>query len=201
MKSGLKVTFTQFIAMLFFCMGISCLSKDIAYAHQEQMDSVIIVDAKLALDKGDVTPALKWVNKENEGELKIAFNSTLAERVKGKAVQEAADMDFLNTIVRLYHVREGTTFTALMPAGTETNPAVIASRKALSIDSSEELLNLIANDVASGVRKRFAAMMETKKHADESVEAGREFVSAYMELVHYAERLHLDATAQMTHPK
>ena len=30
------------------------------------------------------------------------------------------------------------------------------------------------------------------KHADESVEAGREYVEAYIEYVHYVERLHGD---------
>jgi hypothetical protein len=38
-----------------------------------------------------------------------------------------------------------------------------------------------------------------KRHADDSVDAGREFVAAYVEFVHYAERLHLDATSPASH--
>ena len=32
--------------------------------------------------------------------------------------------------------------------------------------------------------------METVKHADESVAAGREFVEAYVQFTHYAEGIH-----------
>jgi hypothetical protein len=33
-----------------------------------------------------------------------------------------------------------------------------------------------------------------RKHADESVEAGREYVEAYVQYVHYVERLQVDAS-------
>lgn len=33
-----------------------------------------------------------------------------------------------------------------------------------------------------------------QKHADESVAAGREYVTAYVEFIHYVEQLHLDIT-------
>ncbi|MFN3395914.1 MAG: DUF6448 family protein, partial [Thermodesulfovibrionales bacterium] len=44
-----------------------------------------------------------------------------------------------------------------------------------------------------------AAAKETKKHADESVEAGRKFVEAYVEFTHYVERLYMDATGKTQH--
>jgi hypothetical protein len=36
-------------------------------------------------------------------------------------------------------------------------------------------------------------------HADESVEAGRAFVEAYVEFTHYVERLYLDAGGHSVH--
>jgi hypothetical protein len=43
------------------------------------------------------------------------------------------------------------------------------------------------------MRQRFSRVLETKKHINESVDAGREYVEAYVEFVHYVERLHNDA--------
>jgi len=53
--------------------------------------------------------------------------------------------------------------------------------------------------VAEGIRERFVKAYEAKKHADESVQAGREFVEAYIGFTHYVERLHLDATTGVEH--
>jgi hypothetical protein len=38
-----------------------------------------------------------------------------------------------------------------------------------------------------------------QKHADESIEAGREYVEAYVVFTHYVERLYNDATAKVEH--
>jgi hypothetical protein len=53
--------------------------------------------------------------------------------------------------------------------------------------------------IAEGIRHRFTETVEKKQHADENVAAGREFVAAYVEFVHYVERLHTDATGPAGH--
>jgi hypothetical protein len=53
---------------------------------------------------------------------------------------------------------------------------------------------MVATDVERGLRERFARAAETRRHMGESVERGREYVAAYVELMHYAERLRADAT-------
>jgi hypothetical protein len=47
--------------------------------------------------------------------------------------------------------------------------------------------------VAKGIRERFERAMAAKKHAAESVAAGREYVGAYVAFIHYVERLQADA--------
>jgi hypothetical protein len=42
-------------------------------------------------------------------------------------------------------------------------------------------------------------MMEKKKHADESVEAGREYVEAYVRYVHYVEGIHAAIASEGEH--
>ncbi len=55
-------------------------------------------------------------------------------------------------------------------------------------------MKAITNHVEEGIRERLRARLPPKKQADASVAAGREFVEANVELTHYVERLHLNAT-------
>ena len=44
--------------------------------------------------------------------------------------------------------------------------------------------------VGKGIRERFDRAVEAKKHAGENVDAGRKYVAAYVEYVHYVEGIH-----------
>ena len=55
------------------------------------------------------------------------------------------------------------------------------------------LAKMLATEIDKGLRERFGRAAEAKKHAAESVERGRAYVSAYVEFMHYVERLHGDA--------
>ena len=46
--------------------GISVLLAGSAFAHCDTTSGPIIPEAKAALEKGDVTPNLKWVKQDNE---------------------------------------------------------------------------------------------------------------------------------------
>jgi hypothetical protein len=63
----------------------------------------------------------------------------------------------------------------------------------------DDLVKAITDAVAAGIRERFAETAEAGKHADDSIEAGRDYVKAYVEFVHYSERLHLDAVGSAEH--
>ncbi len=167
-------------------------------AHCDTLDGPVVTDAKQALDKGDVTPALKWVTKENEDEIRKAFQRTLAVRAKGPEAKELADLWFFETLVRIHRAGEGAPFTGLKPAG-EVEPIVAAADKALESGSADDLAKHIAEAVVAGIRKRFAEAVKAKDHAAHSVEMGRRFVAAYVEFVHYVERLHQDAAASAAH--
>jgi len=41
-----------------------------------------------------------------------------------------------------------------------------------------------------GIKKRFNEALEKKKHTDDSVEAGRDFVEAYVQYLHFIEGIH-----------
>lgn len=157
-----------------------------AFAHCDTLDGPVVKDAKQALEKGDVTPVLKWVKKETESEIRAAFKKTLAER---KSNQDAADMKFFATLVRVHRAGEGAPFTGLKPSGS-VEPIIAGADKALETGSIDELTQEMSNHLTNGVKERFERVFELKKHKDENVKAGREYVEAYVEYVHYVEGLH-----------
>jgi hypothetical protein len=161
-------------------------------AHCDTMDGPVIMDAKVALEKSDVAPVLKWVNKDGEAEIRAAFTKTLAVRKQGADAKELADRYFFETLVRVHRAGEGAPYTGLKPAGT-VEPPVAAADKALETGKVDELVKELTGAVAEGVRQRFARAAEAKKHAEHNVAAGRGYVAAYIEFVHYVEQLHTAA--------
>lgn len=155
-------------------------------------------DGETGPEKGDVTPVLKWVQKDHEAELKEVFKRTLAVRNKGKDAQELADMYFFETLVRLHRAGEGAPYDGLKPAG-ELEPSVAAADKALETGSVEKLTKETAHLVTEGIHQRFEKTMKAKKMADKSVEQGREYVEAYVDCVHYVERSHMAAAGPDAH--
>jgi hypothetical protein len=160
-----------------------------ASAHCDTLDGPVIATARAALDKGDVTPLLKWVRPEEEKKIQAAFQKTLAMRVKGSEVKELAEMYFFETLVRIHREGEGAPYTGLKP-GEAVDPAVALADKALGNGNVDKLVNVLSNAMANGIRKRFQHARETQNHADDSVAAGRAFVESYVIFTHYVEGLH-----------
>lgn len=168
-------------------------------AHCDTMDGPVVAAAQKALQTGDVTPALKWVRPADEKEIRDLFEKTRTVRQQGADARELADRLFFETLVRVHRAGEGAPYTGLVPAGTPVEPAVALTDRALLTGSDEKLAKAIAGHVEEGIHDRFNRAAEARKHAEESVVKGREFVAAYVELTHYVERLHRDATTDAAH--
>jgi len=158
-------------------------------AHCDALDGPVVETASLALKKGDVTPILKWVAKSSEKEIRDAFALTIKVRAQGDDVRKLADTYFFETLVRVHRAGEGEPFTGLKPAGA-IDPGFLAADKALRDGSVDEVAGEMAKSVQDGLRKRFAAVMEKKKHAEHNVEAGRAYVAAYVDYAHFVEAVH-----------
>lgn len=169
-----------------------------AFAHCDTLDGPVVQTARIALEKGDVTPLLKWVQADDEKEIRTAFQKTLAVRAKGAEAKELADMYFFETLVRIHRAGEGAPYTGLKP-GEAVDPAVALADRALETGSVDKLVNVLTEAMANGIRERFQHTKETQKHADDSVAAGREFVKAYVIFTHYAEGLHATIKANAGH--
>ncbi len=160
-----------------------------ASAHCDTLDGPVVATARTALDKGDITPLLKWVRPEEEKKIQAAFQKTLTMRDKGSEVKELAEMYFFETLVRIHREGEGAPYTGLKP-GEAVDPAVALADKALGNGNVDILVNVLSNAMANGIRKRFQHARETQNHADDSIAAGREFVESYVIFTHYIEGLH-----------
>ncbi len=159
-----------------------------AFAHCDTMKGPVILEAKEALEKGDVTPVLKWVKKDNEAEIRAAFTKAVAVRAKGPEAKELADMYFLETLVRIHRAGEGAPYTGIRDEPVE---AIVAmADKALAEGSADEMIKSLNAHTAEAIREKFHKAQEAKKNKDKSVEAGREFVEAYITYMHYVEGIH-----------
>lgn len=167
-----------------------------ALAHCDTMNGPVVAAARIALQKGDVTPVLKWVKPEAEPEIRAAFARTLKVRTAGPEARNLADMYFFETLVRVHRAGEGEPYTGLKPADTDVDPAIKGADQALESGSVDALVKLVTSDIAAGIRKRFTQAMEARRHADDSVERGRDYVTAYVEYVHLVENFHLIATGK-----
>jgi hypothetical protein len=83
--------------------------------------------------------------------------------------------------VRLHRATEREPYTGLKPAGTDPGPIVKSADLALDGGSGEALVKILTDHIDRGVRERFHVAAEKKKHAGESVEAGRAYVATYVE--------------------
>jgi hypothetical protein len=121
------------------------------------------------------------------------FKRSKAVRGVTSEARELADLYFFETLVRLHRQGDGEPYTGVKPAST-IDPAIEGADRALESGSVNHVVTLVTQRAAAGIRERFTLAQTRRKHADESVAAGREYVKAYVEFIHYVEQLHLDVT-------
>lgn len=159
-------------------------------AHCDGIDGPVVQAARKALETRAVNLALIWVQEKNEPEVRAAFDKTLTVRHLGPQARELADQYFFETLVRLHRAGEGAPYTGLKPAGRDLGPAIPAADRALADASLEPLEKLMSTAVEEGLRGRFQAALAKKGFDRNNVEAGREYVEAYVLFIHYVERLY-----------
>ncbi len=187
----------RFRTLLIAVTAVS-MSPVLVWAHCDSLGGPVVQDARLALEKGEPTPVLKWVNKAHEGEIRDVFKQAMAVRNKGDDARALADRYFFETVVRVHRAGEGEGFTGLKPA-TNVDSGIVAADKALQSGSAKELTKHMSAAVAVDIQKRFAVAAERKKHAADSIEAGREYVEAYVDYIHFVESVHRLASHGASH--
>lgn len=154
-------------------------------AHCDTMNGPVIPEARAALEKGDVTPLLKWVKAEDEAEIKTAFDKTVVVRKQGPEAKELADRYFLETLIRVHRAGEGFPFTGLKDE--PVLPILALADKALEEGSPDAMIAKMQAHLGTVVREKYEAARKARADKDKSVEAGRVYVEAYVAYTHYIE--------------
>ncbi|MDO9280731.1 MAG: DUF6448 family protein [Pseudomonadota bacterium] len=157
-----------------------------AFAHCDTIEGPVVADARTALDTGRTDPVLKWVDPASEAEVHDAFTRALKVRALSPEARDVADRYFFETVVRLHRAREGEPYTGLKP-GTAVEPIVVAADAALASGDGTALVEDLESGLEAELRARLERAVAARAHKDESVDAGREFVEAYVSYVHYVE--------------
>jgi hypothetical protein len=187
MKKGPKISIKNLSGVMIAFLVIANASD--VFAHCDTLDGPVVAEARQALATGDVTPVLKWVLSDEEDNIKAAFKHTLAVRQLGDEARNLADTYFFETLVRIHRAGEGAPYSGLQP-DSSVDPAVTLADKAIEKGSVEQLTNVLNNALKSGLTSRFEEVLSSRKHADESVAEGRNYVKAYVKFTHFAEGVH-----------
>ena len=81
-------------------------------------------------------------------------------------------------------------FTGLKSAESLPEPGIVAADRALETGSPEELVIRLQKATRENIQQRFALVTAKKRYPVEDLEAGREYVKAYVEFIHYVEGLY-----------
>ena len=168
----------------------SLATPSTVFAHCDSLDGPVVRAAEKALASRDVNAVLIWVQPEAETEVRAAFERALEVRVLNAQARALADRYFFETVVRIHRAGEGAAFTGLKPAGQDLGPAIPAADRALVEGSMKPLASLLTTELSAGLQRYFGDVAETRLFDPADLAAGRRFVKAYVEYVHYVERLH-----------
>lgn len=174
------------------------LQPRVASAHCDALDGPVVNAARVALDSNDASLVLRWVPPEREAEIRAAFDRTRAVRAIGGDAKGLAETWFFETLVRIHRAGEGAPFDGLKPAG-HIEPFIAAVDRSLTNGAPDDVIDGVAAQVTKGVRDRFLRAREASAKAGQSVDAGRVYVAAYVDYLHYVEALLQAGAASAQH--
>ena len=161
-----------------------------AAAHCDSMDGPVVKAAERALARGEVAHALAWVRPQDEAEIQEAFARTLEVRRNGGEARKLADLWFFETLVRVHRQGEGEPYTGLKPAGHEPEAGIAAADHALEEGSVDPLASSLAEHATAALREKFGRVVALRDHDPRDVETARRYVQAYVDYIHFMEKLH-----------
>ena len=170
-------------------LGLLAATPARALAHCDGLDGPVVKAAQRALETRNPAYVLIWVQEKDEREIQAVFEQTLAVRDLSPQAKGLADRFFFETVVRLHRAGEGAPFTGLKPAGRDLGPAIPAADEALRVGSAEPVRRLLTGLLEERLREHFGEAMAAKKFNPDDLPAGRAYVKAYVEFIHFVERL------------
>lgn len=170
-------------------LSVAVLFPGRVWAHCDSMDGPVVRAAQRALQTNSVELALVWVLPDGEREIRDAFDRTMRVRSAGGETQALADLWFFETVVRVHRTGEGEPYTGLQPAGSEIAAGILQADHALEERSIEELAAHLSGQASHALRDKFDRVVDLSVYDVADVAAGRRYVRAYTDYMHFVEAL------------
>lgn len=158
--------------------------------HCDTRDGPVAKAAQAALGTGTVDSILIWIPKDAEQELRTIFSKAMRARKAGDDARAVADDWFMENAIRLHRAGEGEPYTGMKPAGLPEGPVVPRAEKAIGTGDAQETIDFLLGIVEEELNRRFRTVMGKKGYAPGDIEAGREFVGAFIGWVVYSHHLY-----------
>lgn len=191
-----RITKNTVYPLIFLVVAAFCVGS--AWAHCDRINGPVADDAREALETKKFEVAAKWVGKEQEKKLRTVYEETLPVFQMGGKARNLAEQYFIETTIRLHRAAEGFPYTGVKPASPLPED-IAAAEKALDTGNLEPVSNLLASEMRTKLQDLFKQVREAKKHKQQSLSAGREWVDAYVRYVIYVHGLYQTIQAGPEH--
>lgn len=182
-----------------FFLVLAVMLPGLVMAHCDTESGPTAVDARKALKTGNFDKAAIWVGEEQTPELRDSFDESLAVYNMGGKAKALAERYFMSTTVRLHREAEGMSFTGLKPA-QQLPPIIAKAEKTLEDGNLAPITDLLAAELRKETQKWFQQALDAKKNfKGDNMEAGREWVDAYVKYVIYVNGLYQTIQAGPAH--
>lgn len=163
------------------------ITSQTSFAHCDTKDGPVVAAAIKAIEQNNINYVLVWVQPPNEKEIKDVFELTMKVRELSPEGKTLADHYFFETLVRLHRSGEGMPYTGILPSGTPIDGKILAADKSIEVGNLSPLNDLMPKEKFAELKKRFEKVMSLKDFDVNNIQAGREFVEAYVQFFHFAE--------------
>ena len=139
------------------------------------------------METDNVNYALKWVQPRYEGEVIRAFNLSMKVKDINADTRNLAEQYFFEILLRDHRAGEGAPFEGVKPHGTPIDERVKAADRSIEEGNLKPLEHLVDRDKQAELERRFQRVMAIRDFDVNNLEAGREYIEAYVQFFKFAE--------------
>ncbi|MBO0962830.1 LysM domain-containing protein [Neobacillus sp. MM2021_6] len=182
-----KIKKPKFFGALLMALAVIAIVPTMASAHCDTMDGPTVGDAKKAIESNNPSYILKWVQPDDEKEVTRIFDLTMKVRELSPEAKELADNYLFENLVRIHRAFEGAPFTGVKPHGTPIDEKIAAADKSIEVGNLSPVEKYVPKEKMAELQERFDKVMSLKDYDVNNVEAGREYIEAYVKFFKFAE--------------
>ena len=168
-------------------VGIMLIAPLSASAHCDTMDGPTVKDGRKAMETNNINYAMKWVQPKYEKEIEQIFELSMKVKDLSPDAKELAEKYFFENLVRLHRTGENAPFGGLKPSGTPIDEKLLAADKSIDVGNLSPLKNMIEKEKMPELKEKFKKVMALKNFDVNNLEAGREYIEAYVKFFKFAE--------------